>query len=103
MVLGNTPQEEADGRQIAGKRLPVLSGRSTGWKAGAGRPPQWIVDGGSLEFSILIPTLERKVLRRDIGPSPQKGIAVTFIVHASRGEEAATLAKLLDDAPCIKK
>jgi hypothetical protein len=94
MGLGNTPQEEAYGRQIVGGRLPVVSGRSAGWKAGAGRLPQWIVDGGPLEFSFLIPKLERKLLQRDIGPFPKKGIAVTFIVHASRGEEATTTIRL---------
>jgi hypothetical protein len=37
--------------------------------------------------------LEWKLLGRDIGHR-QKGIAVTFIVHASRGEDATTTIRL---------
>jgi hypothetical protein len=36
----------------------------------------------------------RKLLQPDIGHCARKGIAVTFIVHASRGEEATTTIRL---------
>ena len=34
------------------------------------------------------------MLERDIGASRKKGVAVTFIVHASRGEDATTTIRL---------
>jgi len=42
----------------------------------------------------MIPRLEWKLLERDIGGITQKGVAVTFIVHASRGEDATTTIRL---------
>ena len=41
----------------------------------------------------MIPRLERKLLELDTGIA-QKGVAVTFIVHASRGETATTTIRL---------
>jgi hypothetical protein len=41
----------------------------------------------------MIPRLERKLLELDTGIA-QKGVAVTFIVHASRGEDATTTIRL---------
>lgn len=38
--------------------------------------------------------LERNLLARDIGHCAKKGVAVTFIVHASRGEDATTTIRL---------
>jgi hypothetical protein len=43
----------------------------------------------------MLPRLERKLLERDIGECiAQKGVAVTFIVHASRGEDTTTTIRL---------
>jgi hypothetical protein len=43
----------------------------------------------------MIPALERDLLEHDIGESiAQRGITVTFIVHASRSEEATTTIRL---------
>jgi hypothetical protein len=38
--------------------------------------------------------LERKLLERDIGQLSRKGNFVTFIVHASRGEDVAVTIRL---------
>jgi hypothetical protein len=89
-VLGNSPQAKADGRQIVGRRLPLLSRGPIGWKTGAGRFPQWTIDGAGFEIGfvtadpvlisqrrhvgdgddqllLMIPGLERKLLDPDIG------------------------------------
>jgi hypothetical protein len=39
-------------------------------------------------------TLERKLLERDIGRISRKGIVVTFIVNASKGEDVAVTVRL---------
>jgi hypothetical protein len=74
-VLGNPPQANADGRQIVGRRLPVLSRRAIGWKARLGRLPEWIVDGGPFESSFLIANLEWKLLQPGNCCSLTSGIA----------------------------
>ena len=53
LVLGNTSQENADGRQIVGRRLPVISSGRRGWKAGLGRFPEWIIHGRRFGSSFL--------------------------------------------------
>jgi len=53
MALGDSPQAKADGRQIVGKRLSVLSSSSISRKTGAGRFPEWIVDRGPFEVAVL--------------------------------------------------
>jgi len=53
LVLGDSPQAQADGRQIMGRRLPVSSRGAPGRKAGTGRFSQWTVHGGRFEIFFL--------------------------------------------------
>jgi hypothetical protein len=99
VVLGNTPQEKTYGRQIVGRRIPVPSRGGIGRKAGHGRFSEWIIDRGPLEIfvdlvRVMTPMLERKLLERDIADYDQRGVAMTFIVHASRGDDTTTTIRL---------
>jgi hypothetical protein len=94
LVLGNTPQAKADGRQNMGRWLPLSSRCPIGREASLGRFPEWTSHGGRCELLFLILQLERNLQQRGTRAFAQKGVAVTFIVHASRGEEATTTIRL---------
>jgi hypothetical protein len=61
-VLGNPPQKKTNGRQVVGKRLPILSCRSTGRKAGSGGFSEWIIHRES--FDIVVTVDPGRVLKR---------------------------------------
>jgi hypothetical protein len=54
LALGNTSQEKADGRQMVGRRLPILSHGPIGRTASAGRLSERIVHGNSRTISFLM-------------------------------------------------
>ncbi|MDB5611962.1 MAG: hypothetical protein JWP25_8862 [Bradyrhizobium sp.] len=64
MVLGNTPQTKADGRQVVGRRLPVPSGGAIGREASPGDFSERTIGRGPFEIAFLILRLERNLLQR---------------------------------------
>jgi hypothetical protein len=93
-VLGNSPQEKAHGRQVVGRRLPVVFRGSTGGKAGAGRLPERIIHGSHFEIAALTCLYGTKLAEKRGIEHRAKGFAVAFIVHASKGEDATTTIRL---------
>ena len=67
LVLGDSPQAQADGRQTMGRRLPVSSRGASGRKGGAGRFPERTVPGGRLEILFLTADQRRDCASSSIG------------------------------------